>query len=89
MDSMSQQQVVVVTRLKAREAEKRKGDDGILANVTGKDVTVKPDEEFDVDQDEMIAESKNDYRQEAEVDDKHFVKLISKQPAKEVWPPVF
>lgn len=76
MDSMSPQQVVVVTRLKGREAEKRKGEDGIVANITGADVgAVEEEPKFE----EINAEDTD-----GEVnDDKYFVKLASKEPAEE------
>lgn len=77
MDSMNPQ-VVVVTRLKAaREAEKRKGDDGILVNTT----TETENEKIDM----LVEDSEIESRLENEnKEDKLFVKLNSRVPSKEV-----
>lgn len=74
---MSPQQVVVVTRLKAREAEKRKGEDGIVANVTGADIVQEVEAESWFD-DVNAEDTDGEVR-----DDKNFVKLASKEPLEE------
>lgn len=84
MDSMNPQQVVVVTRLAAaREAEKRKGDDGILANITADDVVGEVELESRFGE-EKVEGSKG--QQESVEDDKYFVQLASREPEKEKGP---
>lgn len=83
MDSMNPQ-VVVVTRVKAaREAEKRKGDDGILVNTT----TAVAGEGVDLVEEMSVVESRleeatdnDDGKEEKVGSDKYFVKLVNRQP---------
>lgn len=82
MDSMNPQ-VVVVTRVKAaREAEKRKGDDGIVVNATtavageGVDLVEGGDVESRLEE----ATDDDDGKEEKVGSDKYFVKLVNRQP---------
>lgn len=85
MDSMNPQQVVVVTRLRAREAEKRKGEDGIIANFTSTDI-VTEEIETESKNEEIMAEDEEAVAEDEVRDDKYFVKLTSKEPSKDVYP---
>lgn len=74
-------QVVVVTRVKAaREAEKRKGDDGILVNTTAAGEGIDLVEGSDVES-RLEEEDNGGGKEEGIERNKYFVKLVNREPS--------
>lgn len=90
MDSMEGQVIVMSRRKAAREAEKRKGEDGILTNTTGMvEIDNKSEsriEEMDIRDESNLKMNSQNLNKKSDKDEqnkfgkKYYVKLLNKYP---------